>query len=99
MQQNETRNLDSAVPAKTCKLKGRDGRFMLVRMGPTNSRVANLTPPRGSGFKVKNSELEDIQGVATIPTLALVAQEMEFPADYKPSWFPYDPSLKTPFGL
>lgn len=59
----QTRNLDGVAITRTCALKGREGRYMLVRMGTNNSRVASLQPPRGEGFIVPNSKLENIEGV------------------------------------
>src|SRR5690242_9727020 len=61
-EQPTTRNLDNDIPSKTCRLRHKEGRFYLVKQGGKNSRVANLEPPRGTGFIVPNSEVYDIQG-------------------------------------
>ena len=87
-----SRNLDADLVSRTCKIKGREGTYYLVRSGPNNSRVANLEPPRGEGFLVKTSDLHEIQGNLTF--LDRVSNEM-----LEKNWFPQEDHPDLPWGL
>ena len=46
---NTAANLDGRNFINSCKVRGKEGRFYIVKRGVSKTRICNMIPPRGCG--------------------------------------------------